>query len=75
MEKENKLESLRKNEKSIQYQQLVNSFIKLLNLARQNINTKKRSKREYMPFEENKLDEFDKKKKNNLDKNNKKYKT
>ena len=45
----------------------MNSFIKLLNLARQNINTKKRSKREYMPFEENKLDEFDKKKKNNLD--------
>ena len=45
----------------------MNSFIKLLNLARQNVNTKKRNKREIIPFDENKIEEFDKKKKINLE--------
>ena len=37
----------------------MNTFIKLLNLARQNINTKKRNKKENIPFDEDKIEEFD----------------
>ena len=44
----------------------MNTFIKLLNLARQNINTKKRSKKETITFEEDKIEEFDSDKKNIL---------
>ena len=44
----------------------MNSFIKLLNLARQNINSIKKSKRGNLIFYQNKIDEFDKCKKLNL---------
>ena len=44
----------------------MNSFIKLLNLARQNINSIKKSQRGKIIFEENKIEEFDKRKKLNL---------
>ena len=40
----------------------MNSFIKLLNLARQNINAIKKSQRGNLIFEENKIEEFDKRK-------------
>ena len=48
----------------------MNSFIKLLNLARQNINAIKKSQRGNLIFEENKIDEFDKNKKLNLNEKN-----
>ena len=37
----------------------MNSFIKLLNIARQNINTRKRNKKEFIPFEEKKINEIE----------------
>ena len=51
----------------------MNSFIKLLNIARQNINAKKRSKREIIPFEENKIIKFDEKKKTYIEENDDKF--
>ena len=44
----------------------MNSFIKLLNLARQNINTKKKSKKDMLILDEKKIEEFDKKKNSNI---------